>query len=142
MASYGGYATAILENWRPCALDEWNSLSILPDPNPWGDFDTHPMTLAGLPALGGSAYFYPGDADLTGVRVKPPPLDQHQYHARMKDVKEKKVTLSVEAMEEKRASSQKRRETRDRSASRYEAQRADHGLPPRGRPSEPRRRRG
>ena len=89
-ASYGGHMTAGLDTWRPTNADEWMALAPFDLPNPLLEIDLNWWTLEGLPDLGGSAFYYPGEPDITGFRMKPPPLDPHQYHA---EKKKKKVTV-------------------------------------------------
>ena len=88
-ASYGGYMTAILETWRLTTQDEWMALGATPLPNPRADIDFNSATVGGLPVLGGSGFYYEGEAWILGVRMGPPPSDPHISHAERKEKKEK-----------------------------------------------------
>ena len=81
VATYGGTMTASLDTWRVTNAEEWFSLAAHGPPNPATDFDLNWWTIEGIPDLGGNAFHYTGEAELTGARVKPPPLDPHQFHA-------------------------------------------------------------
>ena len=79
-ASYGGHGTAVLETWKTTTYDEWKLLAPLPPPDTVLDLDTHPLTVEGIPDLGGTGFFYNGPARLTAVRISPPPKDLHIFH--------------------------------------------------------------
>ena len=138
-ATYGGFMTAALDCWRPTTRDEWESLSPLPFPDHVFDIDFNEMTVKGLPSLGGAGFYYPGIPRVTGVRMAVPPSDPHVYYQTKREEKEAalkgKVTIiDPKEKEEKRKSSQKRREGRDRSCMRYERVRSTS---PRGRSRKP-----
>ena len=133
-ATYGGFMTAALESWRPTTRDEWESISPLNFPDHIHDFDFSEITVSGIPSLGGSGFYYPGEARLAGVRLAAPPKDPHTYHREMRAIREAAakgltVTFDTDKKEEKRKASQKRREDRSKSCSRYEK-----ASPSRGRP--------
>ena len=82
-----------------------------------------------MPDLGGNAFHYPGDSDLTGVRIKPPPLDPHRFHEERKEAK-KKVTIDDPPEDPKTARpTSRRRESRDKSVTKYETLRKLTGQP-------------
>ena len=85
VASYGGMVTAGLDTWRLADADEWFSLAAHGPPNPSTDFDLNRRAIEGLPELGGNAFHYTGGADITGIRVKQPPADPHEYHQKKKE---------------------------------------------------------
>ena len=125
-ASYGGHMTAILETWKVTDRNEWKMLAAHPPPDPMTDIDLNWWTIEGLADLGGNAFHYAGEAEITGVRVKPPPLGPFEFHQTKKN-EEKKVTLQEpdgskqpgEDEKEKRPPS-KRRVDRSKSCTRYE----------------------
>lgn len=71
-ASYGGCVAAILGDWKPVALDEWALSAPFPPPNALADIDTNLWIADSIPDLGGSGFYYPGDARLTGIRLAAP----------------------------------------------------------------------
>ena len=128
-ASYGGNMTAVLDTWRVTNADEWHLLCPLPFPDTLAELDTNCWAVDGVPDLGGNAYFYAGESFLTGVRIKPPPQDPHEYRRdrkARKDGKQVKIDLTED---EKRAKS-KRREDRSKSCVRYSDFRTAVNEPP------------
>ena len=96
VASYGGTMAAGLDTWRVMDADEWFPLAAHGPPNPMTDFDLNWWAIEGLADLGGNAFRYAGEADISGIRVKPPPLGPHQYHDVKKEEKKKKAEEAEE----------------------------------------------
>ena len=71
VASYGGFMTAVLDTWKKTDRDEWKMLAAHPPPDPMTDIDLNWWTIEGLADLGGNAFHFAGDAEITGVRVNP-----------------------------------------------------------------------
>ena len=116
--------TAGLDTWRPTDRQEWLMLSATPPPGPKFEIDLNWWTIEGIPDLGGNAFHYPGDMELTGVRVKPPPMDPHAYHAARKEKKKVQVLdpkpdTQADQPEDKRPTS-RRRKDRSQSCAAYD----------------------
>ena len=116
-ASYGGYMTAVLDTWRPIRESDFRTLpraALIPGE----DIDFNPWTVDPLPRLGGSAFYYPGDADLTGARVKPATNDPHVFY---QETREKKEAAAKGVVVQPPSPDRKRREDRGRPCARYQA---------------------
>ena len=131
--------TAGLDTWRITNADEWFPLAAHGPPNPSTDFDLNWRTIEGIPDLGGNAFHYSGESDITGIRVKPPPLGPHQFHLAKREEKKKKVTLldpngpapdpKEEDKEKEKRPTSRRKEDRSKSCARYDTLRTTAGEP-------------
>ena len=134
-ASYGGHMTAGLDTWKPTNSVEWDALAPYDLPNPLLEIDLNWWAIEGLPDLGGSAFHYAGEPEITGFRIAPPPLDPHKFHQERKA--KKKVTVQdpngdppVEEKENEKRPTSRRRDDHSKSAARYDGLRKDIGEEP------------
>ena len=81
-----------LDTRRPTSRGEWKSLPPYEPPNAMCEIDLNWRTIDGVPDLGGNAYRYSAEADITGIRTAPPPLGPHRY--RQDRIEKKKVTMA------------------------------------------------
>ena len=78
--TFGTHLTAQMEAWTTTTGDEWQMTGLGGTPHP-RNFDLDPATADMLPVLGGSAFdLVRLRYAISGVRLRPPPLDPHVFH--------------------------------------------------------------
>ena len=133
VASYGGYMTAVLDTWRVVKPDDWIALAPVPLPDPRTEIDTNFWTVDSMPELGGSGFYYTGEARLTCVRLSPPPVDPHVFHrdrrAAAEAAKKEAEAQGTPVQDHQDRPRSKRREDRAKSCRRYVAFRQENNEP-------------
>ena len=91
-ATYGKHMAATFGSILKSSVGEWRANGAGPSCVA-EDLDLDPWSWSPLPALGGSGFANKKEnIRITGVRVKPPPMEVYQYHLRNEDERKKKVS--------------------------------------------------